>query len=71
MNKFKPGDVVKCVYNNGVQDDLKTGWLYTVSTVADNLLIEPSANLTPMEVLIYADLNLSSVVIGRHQKQTK
>lgn len=39
MNKFKPGDVVKCVDNNGVQDDLKTGWLYTVARVEGKLLV--------------------------------
>jgi hypothetical protein len=33
MNKFKPGDVVKCIDNYGTQDDLKTGWLYTVSRI--------------------------------------
>ena len=39
MNKFKPGDVVRCVDNNGVQDDLKTAWLYTVNCVKGVTLV--------------------------------
>jgi hypothetical protein len=39
MNKFKPGDVVRCVDNNGVQDDLKTGWIYTVNCVKGMTLV--------------------------------
>ena len=39
MNKFKPGDVVKCVDNAKVENDLKIGWLYTISKVVDNLII--------------------------------
>ena len=40
MNKFKPGDVVRCVDNANAESDLKEGWLYTVSTVyEDSMLI--------------------------------
>ena len=39
MNKFKTGDVVKCIDNDGVQDDLKIGGLYTVARNAYSTLI--------------------------------
>lgn len=39
MNKFKPGDVVKCIDDNGTQDELRTGLSYTVARVEGGTLL--------------------------------